>query len=136
MKNYKKIVLSLALLTLPMVHGCTPKESTTKEVSTLESKLYAELKTLDGAFYRSILGDATSNKEIAKYDNVNLLSVKIINQPDVSKIKLFYDESLLKVSVYENYFDPVYSTVYEFARKNKILKPEVELYVKGKLLEF
>jgi len=135
MQNYKQIVLSLALLTLPMVHGCTPKESNSKEVSTLESKLYAELKDNNGS-YRSILGEATSDEEIVAYDNVNLVSVKIINQPDVSKIKLFYDESLLKVSIYENYFDPVYGTAYEFARKNKILKPEVELYVEGKLLRF
>jgi len=135
MQNYKKIVLSLALLTLPMVYGCTPKESNSKEVSTLESKLYAELKGNNGS-YRSILGEATSDEEIVAYDNVNLVSVKIINQPDVSKIKLFYDESLLKVSVYENYFEPVYSTAYDFARKNKILKPEVELYVEGKLLRF
>jgi len=106
---------------------------TAKEVSTLESKLYAELKDNNGS-YRSILGDVVSDEEIVYYDNANLVSIKIINKPDVCKIKLFYDESLLKVSNLEDFSEPVVTTAYYFARKNKIIKSDVELYLNGKLL--
>ena len=155
MNNHKKIILSLTLLTLPMIHGCNDEEmikkpSSTvdseaylaqeikikKEISKIESEIYTELKSTNGSSYRSMLGEATSDEEIIDYDNVNLLSVKILSDPYEYKIKLFYDESLLKVSVFENFLDPVYSTAYNIARKNKIIKSEVEIYVNDRLLEY
>ena len=83
---------------------------------------------------RSILGEATSDKEIAVYDNVNLLSVKIIHDSNKNKIKLFYDESLLKVSIIDDFLEPVYATTYHLATKNKIVNSVVVIYVNNKLL--
>ena len=154
MNTHKKIVLSLALLTLPLIEGCSHNNNSTKptsstinsethsnqevkiakKISKIEAEIYTELKKLDGTFYRSILGSATSDKEIANYAKVNLLSVKIINDTYDSKIKLFYDKSLSQVAVIENFLDPVYSTAYKIAIEHKMSSPLVEIYINDKLL--
>ena len=143
MNIYKKITISLVLFNL-LFTGCNhhnsksstklnkDNESTVKKFSNVESEIYTALKKGNRSSYRLILDEATSDKEIADYDNVNLLSVKIIRDSNESKIKLFYDESLLKVSVFEDFLEPVYSTAYTLAEKNKILNPKVEIYVNNK----
>jgi len=145
MNIYKKLTISLVLFNV-LFTGCShdnskissrmneDNESTVKKISNIESEIYTALKKSNGSSYRSILGEATSDEEIVDYDNVNLLSVKIIRDSNEYKIKLFYDESLLKVSVSENFLDPVYGTVYHIAEKNKIINSVVEIYVNNKLL--
>ncbi len=100
-----------------MIHGCshdnttsqkvktthkdtTAEVRTAKEISKIESEIYTALKKSNASSYRSILGGATSDEEIADYDNINLLSVKIVSDPYEYKIKLFYDESLLNASIF------------------------------------
>ena len=110
----------------------TNRVKTKKEISNIESEIYSELKKFDRAYYRSILGGATTDEEIADYANVNLLAVKIVCDTHVCKIRLMYDESLLKASVFENFSEPVYSTAYYIARKYKLKNSEVEFYVHDK----
>ena len=136
----------LTLFTLALIYGCSHNNSSainsqvhssqeikiTRNISKIESEMYTELKSIDGAYYRSILGSATNDEEITIYGNVNLLSVKIICDMHICKIKLFYDKSLLNVSVFENFSEPIYSTAYRLAFKHKLNNPEVEIYVNNK----
>ena len=151
MNNHKKIILTLMLLALPVIHGCSKEDTSikkpymeisqdikdeqriAKEKSKIEAEIYSELKKLDAPFYRSILGRATSDDVIADYGNVKLFSVKIVCK-DVCKIKLFYDKSLLKFGELTDFIEPVHATVYDIAEKNKIGNAEVEVYVNNKLL--
>ena len=145
MNIYKKLTISLVLFNV-LFTGCSyensktstrineDNESTVKNISNIESEIYTALKKSNGSSYRLILGEATSDKEIAVYDNVNLLSVKVIHDSNEYKIKLFYDESLLKVSIIEDFLEPVYATAYHLAEKNKIVNSVVVIYVNNKLL--
>jgi len=130
-------ILVLTLFTLPLIHGCSHKNNTSKKIKTeketskIETEIYTELKKIDGNFYVKTLG-YLSSKDKDNYDKINLLSVKIIN----NRIKLFYNESLLskKETPIEDITDPIFSTTYFIARKNKINNPIVKIYVNNKLL--
>jgi len=147
MNRQKKIMLMLTLLAIALIAGCSydnkasKKPTTTvnqdnkvKEISKTEAEIYTALKKLDGAFYRSILGSATSDDVIADYDKIKLLSVKIISGVYNDKIKLFYDESLLNLNERTNFMEPVDATVYSIAEKNKLNNAQIEIYVNNKLV--
>ena len=146
MNTYKILGFSLVVAVL-MLSGCmnehnkplkkpstqvNPNMIDQKQIAKAKVEIYSELKKFDRAYYRSILGGATTDEEIADYANVNLLAVKIVCDTHVCKIRLMYDESLLKASVFENFSEPVYSTAYYIARKYKLKNPEVEFYIKDK----
>jgi len=160
MTTQKKIIFMLILLALPLIHGCSHDNTTSKisatkppssmtntivvsnqdrermkNISKTEAEIYSELKKINGVFYRSTLGGATTDDMIADYNKVNLLSVKIISNIYDEEIKLSYDESLLKARVLDDFLEPVYSTAYNIATNNKIHNPRVEIYVNNRPLE-
>ena len=151
MNVHKKIILTLTLLTLPLIHGCShenrevPNKASTQvnpnaidkeKISKIEAEIYTELKSINGAFYRATLGGATTDDMISIYDKVNLLSVKLVGEDNKYKIKLFYDElSIKKDFVMENFTDPLYNTAYSIAEKYKIENSKVKIYFDGKLVD-
>ena len=156
MHNYKKIIFTLTLLTLPFIHGCSndnnnstkPPSSMTNStmvsdqdrgwlnnISEIEAEIFSELKQINGAYYRSMLGSATSDEQIAEYDKVNLLWVKIVSDDNISQIRLSFDENLFNEEiVIDNYLDPMYGGAYTIADKYKLVDAQVEIYVKNRSL--
>ena len=146
MNAYKILGFSLVVSVL-ILSGCTnehneslknpstlinPNTIDKEQIAKVEAEIYSKLKKSNGSSYRAILGGATTDEEVADYDNVNLLAVKIVCDTHVCKIRLIYDESLLKASVFENFSEPVYNTAYYIAEKHKLKNPEVEFYIKNK----
>ena len=106
-----------------------------EQIIKVESEIYSELKKFDGSFYKSILGVTLTDDVIADYNKINLLSVKIVKDINNYKIKISYDESLLKTKGLTAYLKPIYKTAYDIAEKNKIFNPDIEFYINNKSLD-
>ena len=148
-KRIKTISFSLVVAVL-MLSGCTnehnealkkpssiinPNTIDKEQIAKAKAEIYSELKKINGSFYKSILGVTLTDDVIADYNKINLLSVKIVKDINNYKIKISYDESLLKTKGLTAYLKPIYKTAYDIAEKNKIFNPDIEFYINNKSLD-